>query len=238
MKRSGIIYDSKRHARKLLAYQASKGLVGGVISYFIVSFILLYFPIIFAPKTKTANFATTNTFVTDEYLNTQAIETVQVQKETEALKISSQFSLYIPKISAATNIVANTDTSNEAEYFDALKKGVAHAKGTYFPGQGKTVYLFAHSTDSPLNFVAYNAVFYQLSLLDRGDTITVYFANKKYVYAVSDTKTVEASEVSWLVRDFGGEKLILQTCTPPGTTWRRLLVFADPVWQMFLLMQK
>lgn len=228
MKRSGIIYDSKKYARKLLAYQVSKGLVGGVISYFIVSLILLYFPIIFAPRVKPANFATTNTFITDKYLNTEAQETTQVQKETEALKINGQFSLYIPKISAATNIVANVDTSNEEEYFKALKEGVAHAKGTFFPGQGKTVYLFAHSTDSPLNFVAYNAVFYQLSLLDRGDTITVYFANKKYDYKVVDKKTVEANEVSWLVRDFGNEKLILQTCTPPGTTWRRLLVFADP----------
>ena len=229
MRRSGIIYDSKKHARKLLAVQVGKGLVGGVLSYFIVGAILLYFPIIFAPKTKTANFATTNTFVTDEYLNTEAQQVTQVQKETEALKINAQFSLFVPKIEAATNIVANVDTSNEAEYFKALKEGVAHARGTYFPGQGKTIYLFAHSTDSPLNIVAYNAVFYQLSKLEAGDSITVYFANQKYVYAVSDKRTVEASEVSWLVRDFGAEKLILQTCTHPGTTWKRLLVFADPV---------
>jgi len=229
MGRSGIIYDSRKHARKLLAYQATKGLVGGVISYFIVGAILLYFPIVFAPKTKTANFAGTNTFVTDEYLNTEASETALVQKETEALKISSQFSLSIPKIGAATNIVANVDTNNEDEYFNALKEGVAHAKGTFFPGQGKTIYLFAHSTDSPLNIVAYNAVFYQLAKLDSGDKITVYFANKKYVYQMSDKKVVGANEVAWLVRDFGGEKLILQTCTPPGTTWKRLLVFADLV---------
>ena len=234
----GIIYDSQRNTnhgvariilrvKDSLLNQVAKGFVGGVLSYFIVSAILIYGPVV--RNQITSDFATTNTFVTDEYLNTEAEGVVQLQEEVANLNLNLDFSLYIPKINARANIVANVDTANEEEYRKALKEGVAHAKGTFFPGQEKTVYLFAHSTDSPLNFLTYNAVFYQLAQLESGDTIMVYFANKKYNYTVSDKKVVSADEVSWLVRDFGGEKLILQTCTPPGTTLKRLLVFADPV---------
>jgi len=234
----GIIYDSQRNTnhgvariilrvKDSLLNQVAKGFVGGVLSYFIVSAILIYGPVV--RNQITSDFATTNTFVTDEYLNTEAEGLVQLQEEVANLNLNLDFSLYIPKINARANIVANVDTANEEEYRKALKEGVAHAKGTFFPGQEKTVYLFAHSTDSPLNFLTYNVVFYQLAQLESGDTIMVYFANKKYNYTVSDKKVVSADEVSWLVRDFGGEKLILQTCTPPGTTLKRLLVFADPV---------
>ena len=75
------------------------------------------------------------------------------------------FSIIIPKIGARAKIVANVDAGREGEYLSALKEGVAHAKGSVFPGMKGNIYLFAHSTDSPLNITRYNAIFYLLFLI-------------------------------------------------------------------------
>lgn len=150
-----------------------------------------------------------------------------VSKEAKELGIDPSFSIVIPKIDAKSNVFANVDTSDEEEYMDVLSKGVAHAKGTYFPGQGKNIFLFAHSTDSPINIQKYNAVFYLLSKLEKGDTVIIYFANKKYIYEVTEKTVKSASDISFLVNETQTEVLYLMTCTPPGTTWKRLFVTAN-----------
>jgi len=53
------------------------------------------------------------------------------------------FSLVIPKINVKAKIMANIDASNKKAYQLALNQGVAHAKGTVFPGMKGTIYLFA-----------------------------------------------------------------------------------------------
>ena len=114
----------------------------------------------------------------------------------------------------------------------ALKLGVAHAKGTGFPGGvGQNIYFFAHSTDSPINIIRYNAVFFLLRELESGDEIEVYFQGVKHRYAVFDKKIVEPTDTTYLMplNEGGIEQLILQTCWPPGTTLKRLLILAQPI---------
>jgi LPXTG-site transpeptidase (sortase) family protein len=140
------------------------------------------------------------------------------------------FSIVIPKIGANSRIIANVDPSNEKQYLPLLQEGVAHAKGSVFPGMIGNTYLFAHSTDNFWDVGRYNAVFYLLKDLSKGDEVIVFFRNVRYNYVVYDTKIVSGSDVSYLVDSQKGDKetLILQTCWPPGTAWRRLLVFAKP----------
>lgn len=145
------------------------------------------------------------------------------------LGLDPYFSIYIPRINAKANIIPNVDPGNPADYLKALSKGVAHAKGTNYPGQGKLIYLFSHSTDSPLNFARYNAVFYLLGKLKAGDRVVIFFMGEKYEYVVTDEFTTAANDTSWLTDDGNGEKLVLQTCDPPGTSWRRLLIIAKPL---------
>ncbi len=153
----------------------------------------------------------------------------KIQKEALSYGVSSYFSIVVPKIGAVSNIIANVDTANEKEYLDALKKGVAHAKGSYFPGQGADIFLFSHSTNSPLNFARFNAIFYLLNKLESGDEIIIFFADNKYEYKVVEKLIAKPSDTSWLQTGSNQERLILMTCDPPGTNWNRLLVFAKPV---------
>ncbi len=141
----------------------------------------------------------------------------------------ADFSVVIPKIGANSQVIKNVDPSNEDEYLRALMNGVAHAKGTSFPGLGGTTYLFAHSADNFWNVGQYNAVFYLLNKLEPGDEINIFFQNKRYKYFVEKTEVVDAEQVEFITSERGeGEELILQTCYPPGTAWKRLLVFAKP----------
>ena len=159
----------------------------------------------------------------------EADRIVAVQRQAQEYGVNSYFSVVIPKINAKANIIANIDPSDKSDYLEALKKGVAHAKGTYFPGQNGTVFLFSHSTDSPLNFARYNAIFYLLKKLEKGDTIMIFFADNIYEYEVTEKITALPTDTSWLNPKVEKEELILMTCDPPGTTWNRLLIVARPV---------
>jgi len=135
------------------------------------------------------------------------------------------FSLLIPKIDARAKILPNIDASDQNKYLYALKKGVAHARGTVFPGMKGTIFLFAHSTDSPWNIARYNAVFYLLRELESGDEIIIFFLGKRFNYKVVEKKIVEPHYTEFFSQK-NEELLVLQTCWPPGTTKKALLIFA------------
>ena len=134
----------------------------------------------------------------------------------------------IPKINIASQIISNVDPFNETEYRKSLEKGIAHAKNTSLPGEKSTTFLFAHSSDLPWRITRYNIAFFRLPELKRGDSINIFRNGKTYKYKVSDKKTVWPNEVNYLL-DTKKNQLILQTCVPIGTSFQRLLVFADPI---------
>lgn len=139
------------------------------------------------------------------------------------------FSILIPKIGASAKVIPNVDSTDYATYVAALQKGVAHAKGSVFPGFIGTTYLFSHSTDSIWNVGRYNALFYLLKDLTIGDDVIVFFQNHRFNYKVSQTLIVDPNDVSLLTKSQQSEEqLVLQTCWPPGTTWKRLIVIAKP----------
>ncbi len=151
-------------------------------------------------------------------------------KEQILTPIDTQFDILIPKIGANARVFPNVDPSNPNIFLPILAKGVAQAKGSVFPGMLGNVYLFAHSTDNFWDVGRYNAVFYLIKDLVPGDSIVIFFENQRYDYVVTGSKIVDPSNVSYLVNSQhqNRQQLILQTCWPPGTTWKRLLVFAKP----------
>lgn len=143
-----------------------------------------------------------------------------------------QFQILIPKLGVNSRIIANVNPAVEKEYTQALQQGVAHAAGTGLPGEenthNRTIFVFGHSTNGSWNVARYNALFYSLKDLIIGDSITVWFWGKEFDYTVKERKIVEPNDVSFLQPQTDKERLILQTCWPPGTTWKRLIVIAEP----------
>lgn len=135
------------------------------------------------------------------------------------------FAIWIPKIKAAGKVIENVNPWDQIEYTRALKKGIAHAKGTALPNQKGSTFLFAHSTGLPWEITHYNTIFLRLGELRNGDEIKVYYKGKEYQYLVSNKKEVWPNELNYLL-DQKNDQLVLQTCTPIGTSLKRLLVFA------------
>jgi len=139
-----------------------------------------------------------------------------------------EYSIVIPKIGANSRIIPNVNAANPDEYLADLKEGVAQTLGTHNPGEGGHIFLFAHSADNIFDVGTYNAVFYLLYKLDTGDQVNIFYKNHRYIYNVIGKKIVDPTEVNYLTRQTTSEFLTMQTCYPPGTTLKRLLVFAVP----------
>lgn len=176
------------------------------------------------PKVQAPAFKNQNTGVSNF---AQVLAGPKVQ---ELIPSDTDFSILIPKIGASAKIFPNVDPSDPNRFLPILMQGVAHAAGSVFPGMNGNIYLFAHSTDNFWDVGRYNAVFYLLKDLARGDEVVIFYKNQRYNYVVQKTQIVDASNVSYLVdsQKQNTQQLILQTCWPPGTTWQRLLVFAVP----------
>jgi LPXTG-site transpeptidase (sortase) family protein len=158
-------------------------------------------------------------------------KTVVVEEPAKPITkpVVKYFELIIPKIGLETKVFANIDSSDEKEYQEILGKGIAHAQGTFFPGENGPIYLFGHSTNYQANVSKINAIFYLLKNLEPEDKIEIIYQGKTFIYKVAEKKITKPDDLSAINSNSDGEKLILQTCWPPGTTWHRLLVIAYPI---------
>jgi len=156
--------------------------------------------------------------------------TVNEPKEVKEKKLvppNTDFSIIIPKIAAVAPVIKEVDYTNPNIFLKELKKGIAHAKGTSYPNQAGNTYIFAHSTDTFYNVGNFNAVFYLLGKLKKGDEIVLFYKNNEYIYSVNEVKVVSKNDTYYLGKISDKKTLTLQTCYPPGTTLKRLIVIAD-----------
>lgn len=147
------------------------------------------------------------------------------------LPVNTDFSLVIDKLGATSRIIQDVDPGDSREYQVALKSGIAHAQGTGLPGQGRNIFLFAHSSADLLTAERYNSVFYLMHHLVSGDQIRVWYQGREYNYEVVERLIVNPSQTEYLTsaKTPGGETLTLMTCWPPGTLLKRQLVIAQLV---------
>lgn len=146
--------------------------------------------------------------------------------ENEIVPVSTQFGIVIEKINANAKIIPNVNAADEREYANALQEGVAQALGSTPPGQSGNLYIFSHSVDAPWNIIRFNAIFYLLKELDKGDRVIIFYQNRRYDYIVFDKVIVQPADVSYLTNRYDTPVLTLQTCDPPGTLLNRLIVRA------------
>lgn len=143
------------------------------------------------------------------------------------------FGIVIEKVDVNAPIVADVDSTNFNAYMAALGKGVAQAQGTAKPGEptasgNNNVFLFAHSSLNPIEAKRFNIVFYLLRKLEVGDRVIVFYKQKRFDYIVFDKRVVEATDVKYLTQPSKDPILTLQTCDPPGSSLRRLIITAKP----------
>lgn len=135
-------------------------------------------------------------------------------------------SIVIEKIGVSAPIVLNVSVQNQDSYKEALREGVAHAKGTALPGQSGNTYLFAHSSFNFWELGKYATVFNLIGKLEEGDTVVLFYKGERFDYEVIDKRVVPGFNTLPLVRQTVYPILTMQTCDPPGTTLNRLIVTA------------
>lgn len=160
-------------------------------------------------------------------LNYQLEQKTKPVQSTKLEPIDSQFGIVIPKIAANAKVVANVDPFNQRQYQQVLTQGVAHARGTVYPGDIGNVFIFSHSSVNFYEASRYNSIFYLLDKMSQGDEIVLYYKGEKFTYKVTDKKIVDASAVQYLKSLGFGRTVTLMTCWPAGTTWKRLLVIGS-----------
>ena len=151
-------------------------------------------------------------------------------KEQVMIAPDTDFSILIPKIGAGARVYPNIAPDDVGGSMSVLRKGVAHARGSVFPGMQGNIYLFAHSADNWWDAGRYNAVFYLLKDLSQGEAIVVFFEGRRYDYVVEQKFVADPTFVGLLNGNESADRgqLVLQTCWPPGTAWKRLFVVAKP----------
>jgi LPXTG-site transpeptidase (sortase) family protein len=143
--------------------------------------------------------------------------------------VIEKFNVFAP-IQEAVNVdfKKNNWEEIEAQVQDALKSGVVHFPGSAEAGERGNAFYTGHSSYYPWSDGRYKDVFALLPQIQVGDIITIWENQKRYDYKVSEVKEVKPSETDVLAKT-DDYRLTLMTCTPIGTSLRRLIVTAQLV---------
>lgn len=138
-----------------------------------------------------------------------------------------EYTITIPKINVTSPVIYEASYS-EVAIQKALQNGVVQYANTAPPGTPGNTVIVGHSSNDwwqPGNF---KFIFVLLDKLAVGDRFSINYESKKYVYEVTTISIVEPTDLSVLLPT-GEPTVTLITCTPPGTSWRRLIVKAKQI---------
>ena len=100
----------------------------------------------------------------------------------------------------------------------ALKRGPGLDPRSHFPGEDRLVYIAGHRT-------TYAAPFSKIDTLRKGDEVRLEMPYGTFVYAVTGSRVVAATDLS-VLRSKRFEQVILQACHPRFFATQRWLTYA------------
>lgn len=141
--------------------------------------------------------------------------------------IPGEPTISIPKISVYAPVVYEPSIV-EGSVQKALESGVVHYGNTPVPGQPGNSVIFGHSSNDWWEPGNYKFIFGLLDKLSLGDRFSVDYQSNRYIYEVSNIRVVAPTDVS-VLNATPEPTLTLITCTPPGTSLKRLVISAKQV---------
>ena len=91
------------------------------------------------------------------------------------------------------------------------------------------MFITGHSSYYTWDPGKFKDVFALLGKLDTGDRFYVYYDQIQYVYEIYEKIEVQPTNVDVLTQPSDKKMATLMTCTPVGTTLRRMIIKADQV---------
>jgi sortase A len=133
----------------------------------------------------------------------------------------------IPQINVKAPVIFEP-SYEESKVQLALRRGVVKFATTADPGQNGNVVIFGHSSGQPWAPGDYKFVFTMLEKLESGDKIYIDYKGTRYIYRMTNSQVVMPNEVQ-VLNSTGKPMLTLITCTPVGTSQKRLVVRAEQI---------
>ena len=144
--------------------------------------------------------------------------------------IIPKLGLNVPVVTPSNaNLLKQDWSALETDIQAGLQDGVVHYPGTAVAGQAGNFFITGHSSYYPFLPGKYKSVFARLHELSPGDEYWVYFRGDKHRYVVQSRDEVKPSDVKVLDQPTDKRLSTLMTCTPVGTTLRRLVIVAQEV---------
>ncbi len=129
------------------------------------------------------------------------------------------FNLSVPALGIQNAEVSSSDYDLDKHLVDYYGPG-----NPLMPG---TSVIYGHSTIpqwfDPHN---YKAIFATLHTISVGDDIILTVLGQNYTYKIFSITITSPDDVNIFTQSYDNSYVTLVTCTPPGTTWRRLIVRA------------
>jgi sortase A len=129
----------------------------------------------------------------------------------------THYYLSIPKLKISNAYVSTVDND--------LDHHLIQYGGTSVPPNKGTAVVFGHSTLPQLYQPGnYKTIFAYAHTLQVGDEIVLSVDDITYTYKIYNITIIDPSDTSAFAQNYDDNYLTLITCTPPGTTWKRLLI--------------
>jgi LPXTG-site transpeptidase (sortase) family protein len=193
------------------------------VGIFLIIFVGSTFPVYLAKlqptKTVTKDVVSTKVLVQPAMAKSAPLDPGEVVPVTPTL--------VVPKLGVTAPILF-INTYDEATVEDSLRNGVVHYYQTAMPGEVGNTFITGHSSNYWWKTGADNYIFANLDKLTVGDQAKIYYEGNKFLYQVTSIEVVEPTDLSVLDQT-SKPTLTLMTCTPPGTSWKRLIVKFDQI---------
>lgn len=149
-----------------------------------------------------------------------------------AVTVGAEPRLIIPKINVDMPVNYDVSSLDENTIQMALRDAAvqynlpgANAK----PGQFGNVSILGHSSNDVFAAGKYKFAFVLSDQLIAGDTFYLHYKGTRYTYKVTDKKVINPNQLDALQIGEDKPMATIITCTPPGTSLKRLLIFGEQI---------
>ncbi len=139
--------------------------------------------------------------------------------------------LVIPKINVDVPVDYNAKSDYDSQ-MASMKNGLAYfgiPGADSRPGQVGNTPIAGHSSNDVLDSGNYKFIFAQLDKLQVGDSFYANYLGTRYTYVVTQKNIVLPTDVDKLVFPTDKPLVTLITCTPLGTSQKRLLITGEQI---------
>ncbi|MDP2647868.1 MAG: sortase [Candidatus Yanofskybacteria bacterium] len=162
----------------------------------------------------------------------QAVRLLPLSKDLSQKPLPNKAQLVIDSIGVNAPIVFGASRDEETIYKN-LENGVVHYSSTSKPGETGTSVVLGHSSAYPWYKGDYGSVFALLGKLKEGDKFYVQYEDQRlFVYSVKRSIVFNPFGDDAVLEELESNSrpsIILISCWPVGTDYRRIAIQAEPV---------